>query len=138
MTALDAYAIGSIFSLCLLNICKYRFFTEEKLLFDILVHGVIGYVNYYVSTTDNGPAATNRSVPSIVIIDRWALVVFTVLFFAYQIGTFLWMYFVPMKERRLMLKKDKENRLKIASSFHNSRATFLDVLMRAQQTLNRN
>ncbi|UJR23356.1 hypothetical protein I4U23_026368 [Adineta vaga] len=120
LTAVDVYAIGSIFSVCLLNI----------------YHGVIGYVNYYFATNLGKPTDVTTSVSYIIIIDRWALVVFTILFFAYQIGTIIWMLCVPLRRRRLMFKKDKENRLAITSSYNNANATFIDVLKGAKKSLN--
>ncbi|CAF3774835.1 unnamed protein product [Adineta steineri] len=119
LTAVDIYAIGSIASLCLLNI----------------YHGVIGYVNYYLSTNlpDSTGAATNVSY--IIIIDRWALVVYTILFFIYQICTFIWMYLVPLRKRRILYKKDEEYRLTLTSSYQNPKATFVDVLRGVHSSL---
>lgn len=49
-------------------------------------------------------------MPSVVAIDRYALCVFTFSFFAYQVGTLIWMYCVPLKKRRLMFAKDSARR----------------------------
>ncbi|CAF3632253.1 unnamed protein product [Rotaria socialis] len=111
LTAVDVYAIGSIFSLCLLNI----------------YNGVIGYVYYYISTNTTN-SATTVNVHSIIIIDRWALVVYTILFFVYQFGTLAWMYLVPWKERRNMFRMDKINRIAFAPKYDSRRATFMDIL----------
>jgi hypothetical protein len=92
-----------------------------------LDHGVIGYVNFYTADNTTGASTSTTNVPSIVVIDRWALVVFTILFFAYQIGTITWMYLVPWKKRRMMFKKDNENRLHILSRGNHSQATYMDV-----------
>ena len=97
------------------------------------VHGVIGYVNYYLITNSSNSTATTATIPSILVIDRWALVVYTILFFAYQIGTFIWVYFIPWKKHRMMIKKDNDDRLHIRSAYNNSKATFLDVVLRAKQ-----
>ncbi len=93
-----------------------------------LVHGVIGYVNYYISTNTTNSDTTTTNVQSIVVIDRWALVIFTILFFAYQIGTFVWMYSVPLKTRRMMFKRDQDNSLNIQSRFNNAKIAFSDAL----------
>jgi hypothetical protein len=34
-----------------------------------LVHGVIGYVNYYISTNINDSSATTMNVPRIIVVD---------------------------------------------------------------------
>jgi hypothetical protein len=81
-------------------------------------------MNYYISDSATGPTT---SVPYIVVIDRWALVVFTVLFFAYQIGTIIWMYLVPWKKRRMMFEKDNRNHVKIESKYNNTKGTFIEV-----------
>lgn len=96
--------------------------TENE--FSFKDHGVIGYINYYSSTSTDAII----SVPSIIVIDRWALVVFTILFFMYQIGTLIWMYFVPWKRRRMMFKKDSENRLRLVSNYQASRISLIDIL----------
>ena len=88
-------------------------------------HGVIGYINYYSSTNITGPLV---SVPRIIVIDRWALVVFTILFFAYQVGTLIWMYLVPWKRRRMMFRKDNQIRLQLVSTYNGSGKTFMDYL----------
>jgi hypothetical protein len=92
-------------------------------------HGVIGYINYYSAANTTG---LTTNVPSIIIIDRWALVVYTILFFAYQIGTLIWMYLVPWKKRRIMFQKDTHSRILIVSRYNNTKATFMDVLRRAK------
>ena len=86
---------------------------------------MIGYVNYY---TAGNTSVTTINEPSLVVIDRWALVVFAILFFAYQIGTIIWMYLVPWKKRRIMFGKDDLNRSHFESNFDNSRSTFIDGL----------
>ncbi|CAF0867600.1 unnamed protein product [Didymodactylos carnosus] len=90
LTAVDIYAIGSIFALCLLNI----------------YHGVIGYINYYKSTNDSNVASNTTAEFALVIIDRYTLVVFSALYFSYQILIVFWMWRGPWKKRRLMNKKD--------------------------------
>jgi hypothetical protein len=109
-----------VFSIFVSKTISFSFFQLNT-----LDHGVIGYINYYksVHTTD-----TITSIPYLVAIDRWALVVFTILFFAYQIGTIIWMYVVPWKKRRMMFKKDDHNRIHIASNFINSKMTFVECL----------
>lgn len=67
-------------------------------------------------------------MPSIIVIDRWALVVFTILFFTYQVGTLIWMFSVPLKKRRRMFRKDNQNRLQMAAKLNNPKATFIDLL----------
>lgn len=91
----------------------------------LLDHGVIGYINYYSSTNIAGPII---SVPHIIVIDRWALVVYTVLFFAYQVGTLIWIYLVPWKRRRMMFRKDNQIRLQLVSTYNGSGKTFMDFL----------
>lgn len=91
----------------------------------LIDHGVIGYINYYTSANTTGPTT---SVPNIIVIDRWALVVFTILFFAYQTGTLIWMYTVPWKKRRMMFKKDSDNRLQIQSKYKLTQANFIEGL----------
>jgi hypothetical protein len=90
---------------------------------------VIGYFNYYKSgyTTGSVPG-----VPSIVVIDRWALVVFTIIFFAYQIGTLIWMYLVPLKKRRMMFAKDSHNRSQTASKSTNGKVNVINVSERTE------
>jgi hypothetical protein len=92
---------------------------------EFLDHGVIGYINYY--TADNTTGITTN-VQNLVVIDRWALVVFTIFFFAYQIGTFIWMYVVPWKKRRMMFQKDNNNRLQIELKYNNTKSTIIEGL----------
>lgn len=68
------------------------------------------------------------SVFELVIIDRWALVVYTILFFAYQIATLIWMYLVPLKKRRMMFGKDKQNRLQFLSNLQPPKTAFINGL----------
>ncbi len=79
-------------------------------------------------------ASVTTSVSYIIIIDRWALVIYTILFFAYQIGTLIWMYFVPWRKWRMLFKKEKENRLHTASNYNNSKPVFVNVSSRAKKT----
>ncbi|CAF5075584.1 unnamed protein product, partial [Rotaria magnacalcarata] len=111
LTAVDIYAIGSIFSLCLLNI----------------YNSVIGYVYGYLSTNTTN-SLTPISMQNIIIIDRWALVIYTILFFIYQFGTLVWMYLVTWKERRNMFRKDKIDRIAFAVKYGSHRTTFMDIL----------
>lgn len=67
-------------------------------------------------------------MPSIVVIDRWALVAFTIFFFAYQIGTLIWMYLVPWKKRRMMFAKDSRSRFEIASRYKSGKANLMNTL----------
>jgi hypothetical protein len=90
---------------------------------------VIGYFNYYKSGCTTG---TIPSVPSIVVIDGWALVVFTIVFFAYQIGTLIWMYLVPLKKRRMMFAKDSHNRSQTVSKSTNGKVNFINVSERIE------
>ncbi len=94
---------------------------------------MIGYVNFYLITNTSNSTVSATTVSNIIVVDHWALVVYTILFFAYQIGTFIWVYFVPWKKHRMMIKKDHENRLQIRSAY-NSKATFFDVVSRAKQS----
>ena len=97
---------------------------------------MIGYVNYYTSTAqDNFPNATIND-PNLITIDRWALVLYTVLFFAYQIGTIIWMSAVPWSKRRMMFRKDRENRLQLASRYNERRGTHTGVLTGGTKTKN--
>ena len=98
-------------------------------------HGVIGYVDYYTSTNRTGLTTAGASDPMNIVIDRWALVVYTILFFAYQIGTIIWMVVVPLKKRRQMFRKDRENHLQLAKRYNNSRATFIDVIRGAKKRM---
>ncbi len=92
---------------------------------NILDHGVIGYVNFYILSNTKG---LTTSVPIIATIDRWALLAFTILFFAYQIGTLIWMYAVPWKRRRMMFEKDNHHRLQIEPrlGMHQSKLRLID------------
>ncbi|CAF0866920.1 unnamed protein product [Adineta steineri] len=112
LTAVDVYAIGSIFSLCLLNI----------------YHGVIGYINYRMSGNISG---TTTSSEYVLTVDRWALVVFTICFCAYQIGTLIWTYLVPLKKRRIMFVKDNNNRFQIESTY-NGKINFVNIVQRTE------
>lgn len=94
------------------------------MLFESSVHGVIGYVNYYISIEPVNQQTSTTNSPNIIVIDRWALVVFTILFFAYQIATIIWICLVLWKKRRKLYKKDYEHRLYIASISKNSTSTF--------------
>ena len=96
---------------------------------ELLDHGVVGYVNYYKSGNTNG---ATTSVPSIIVIDRWALVIFTILFFAYQIGTLIWMYLIPWEKRRLMFQKDQQSRLYATSAFSNMNDNFNELLRKTK------
>jgi hypothetical protein len=116
---LEAY-FHFVFSISVSTNISFSFFQ-----FKYLDHGVIGYINYYKSGNTTG---TITSVPYLVVIDRWALVVFTILFFAYQIGTIIWMYIVPLKKRRMMFEKDDHNRLHITSNLTNPKVTFIEGL----------
>lgn len=49
-------------------------------------------------------------------------------FFAYQIGTLIWMYIVPWKKRRMMFVKDINNRLQFQTKYNNTQATFIEGL----------
>jgi hypothetical protein len=91
---------------------------------EFIDHGVIGYINYYQSGNTTGPTA---SITSVVVIDRWALVIFTILFFGYQIGTIIWMYLVPWEKRRIMFQKDKHSRLRATTPYNNINDSFVDV-----------
>lgn len=86
---------------------------------------MIGYINYYQS--GNATGATS-SVPKLIVADRWALVVFTILFFAYQTGTLIWIYLVPWKKRRIMFEKDKQNRRRFASIAQTPKPAFINGL----------
>ncbi|CAF0807790.1 unnamed protein product [Adineta steineri] len=112
LTAVDVYAIGSIFSLCLLNI----------------YHGVIGYINYRMSGNISGSTTSSEYV---LTVDRWALVVFTICFCAYQIGTLIWTYLVPLKKRRIMFVKDNNNRFQIESTY-NGKINFVNIVQRTE------
>lgn len=102
-----------------------------------LVHGVIGYVNYYISTQPNNEQTSTTNIPGIIVIDRWALVVFTILFFAYQIGTIIWVCLVPLKKRQMLIKKDHEHRKKIASNINEPKDTFHNIVMKATKKFKR-
>ncbi len=78
--------------------------------------------------------SVTTSVSYIIIIDRWALVIYTILFFAYQIGTLIWMYLVPWKKWRMLFKKENENRLHTASNNNNSNPVFVNAPPRAKKT----
>ena len=86
---------------------------------------MIGYINYYRSGNTTG---VTTSVAELIVIDRWALIVFTALFFAYQIGTLIWMYLIPLKRRRMMFKKDQQNRFQFQSNLHLPKAAFINGL----------
>lgn len=101
----------------------------------ILDHGVIGYVNHYIAEIGSNTTTSAISDPNIIVIDRWALVIFTIIFFVYQIATIIWMYLVPWRRRQMMFKKDQENRLRLASTYNDSRATFREVLRTAKLIL---
>ncbi|CAF1434645.1 unnamed protein product [Didymodactylos carnosus] len=94
LTAVDVYAIGSIFALCLLNI----------------YHGIIGYINYYTSTNVSTTSSGTVAQFYLVVIDRYTLIVFTALYFIYQALIIYWMWNGPWKRRRLMCKKDSDKK----------------------------
>lgn len=87
-------------------------------------------MDYYISTKTTN-STTIISIQDIVVIDRWALVVSTIVFFAYQVGTLIWMYFVPWKRRRTMFRKDRENRIAFAEQYGSDKTTFMDLLRAA-------
>lgn len=45
---------------------------------------------------------------------------------------------VPLKKRREMFRKDRQNRLQLAKRYNNARATFIDVIRGAKKTMNDN
>jgi hypothetical protein len=55
-------------------------------------------------------------------------VVYTILFFTYQVATIIWMYAVPWRKRRIMFKKDEQNRSQFAINQTNSNSTLVDVV----------
>jgi hypothetical protein len=93
-------------------------------------------VNYYTSSNQTGSISSITSEPEIIVIDRWALIVYTVLFFAYQLGTLIWVYAVPSKRRRMMFKKDHENRLHLATRYDHIQTTITDTLRETKKTNN--
>lgn len=95
---------------------------------------MIGYVNYYTPTPQaNFPDATIND-PNLITIDRWALVLYTISFFAYQIGTIIWMYAVPWSKRRMMFRKDRENRLQLASRSNERQGIHTSALSEGTKT----
>jgi hypothetical protein len=94
----------------------------------------MGYINYY--TPNNQTTFPDDAIndENLITIDRWALVVYTILFFAYQIGTIIWMFVVPWGKRRMMFRKDWENRLQLESRYSQRRGTHTGVLSGDKKT----
>ena len=107
---------------------------KESVYIRCVDHGVAGYVNYYVENNRGNLTSDTGNDPNLIIIDRWALVAYTILFFAYQIGTVIWMYVVPWSKRRTMFKKDRENRLHLLPRSIETPGPFTDTVVGAKKT----